>query len=90
LRAPSRFVPYPVICASALSDSRLAENGVQFELIPGIGGVPKLRAWAEREPTEFYKLWAKLLPTQLVGGDPGSDPIRQRIEQVIVDPKAES
>jgi hypothetical protein len=56
----------------------------------GIGGVPKLRAWAEKEPTEFYKLWAKLLPTQLVGGDPGSDPIRQRIEQVIVDPKAEN
>ena len=28
----------------------------------GLGGVPALIAWAEREPGEFYRLWGKLLP----------------------------
>ena len=28
----------------------------------GLGGVPALIAWAEREPAEFYRLWGKLLP----------------------------
>lgn len=27
-----------------------------------IGGLEKMREWAEENPTEFYKLWAKLLP----------------------------
>ena len=31
------------------------------------GGVTALLAWAEGEPTEFYKLWAKLLPLTLNG-----------------------
>ena len=28
----------------------------------GLGGVPALIAWGEREPAEFYRLWSKLLP----------------------------
>ena len=28
----------------------------------GLGGVPALISWAEREPAEFYRLWGKLLP----------------------------
>ena len=32
-----------------------------FELI---GGVPRLAAWAHTHPTEFYKLYARLLPNQ--------------------------
>ena len=28
----------------------------------GLGGVPALIAWAEKEPAEFYRLWGKLLP----------------------------
>jgi hypothetical protein len=28
----------------------------------GLGGVPALIAWGEREPAEFYRLWGKLLP----------------------------
>ena len=28
----------------------------------GLGGVPALIAWAEKEPGEFYRLWGKLLP----------------------------
>lgn len=33
----------------------------------GIGGVPKLIAWAEESPGEFFKLWTKMLPTEIVG-----------------------
>ena len=29
------------------------------------GGVPALLAWAEKEPTEFYRLWGKLLPLSI-------------------------
>jgi len=28
----------------------------------GLGGVPALIAWGEKEPAEFYRLWGKLLP----------------------------
>lgn len=31
----------------------------------GLGGVESLTRWAKQEPTEFYKLWAKLLPSEL-------------------------
>ena len=31
----------------------------------GLGGVPALIAWAEKEPAEFYRLWGKLLPRNL-------------------------
>ena len=32
-----------------------------FELI---GGVPRLALWAHTDPTTFYKLYARLLPSQ--------------------------
>lgn len=32
----------------------------------GIGGTPKLIAWANEQPTEFFKLWAKMLPQELI------------------------
>lgn len=35
------------------------------EAFDGLGGVASLTAWAKNEPTEFYKLWAKLLPTEV-------------------------
>lgn len=30
-----------------------------------LGGVTALTEWAREEPTEFYKLWAKMLPAEL-------------------------
>lgn len=35
------------------------------EAFEGIGGVNALVEWAKTEQTEFYKLWAKLLPTEV-------------------------
>lgn len=33
-----------------------------FELI---GGVPRLAIWADEHPSEFFKLYSKLIPSQL-------------------------
>ena len=30
-----------------------------------IGGTPRLALWADENPTEFFKLWAKLAPRQV-------------------------
>ena len=40
----------------------------------GIGGVPTLKAWARENPTEFFKLWAKMLPQEISG--PDGEPIK--------------
>lgn len=39
----------------------------------GIGGVPRLQAWAEKDPGEFYKLWVKTLPQQIRSEVTGKD-----------------
>lgn len=31
----------------------------------GLGGVQRLQTWATEQPTEFYKLWAKMLPAEV-------------------------
>ena len=35
------------------------------------GGLDAFVAWAKVNETEFYKLWAKLLPVQVTGRDHG-------------------
>ena len=35
----------------------------------GRGGVPALVEWANQFPTEFYKLWSKLIPHEITGAD---------------------
>lgn len=35
------------------------------EAFDDLGGVPSLVTWGRTQPTEFYKLWTKLLPTEL-------------------------
>lgn len=32
-----------------------------------IGGDAKFAEWAQENPTEFYKLWGKLLPSKIEG-----------------------
>ncbi len=41
-----------------------AVKAALHEAFDHLGGVPSLVRWAKREPREFYKLWAKLLPEQ--------------------------
>ncbi len=33
----------------------------------GVGGVPALTRWAKKNPTEFFKLYSKLIPVELAG-----------------------
>lgn len=33
----------------------------------GLGGVPKLIEWAKANPSEFFKLYARLIPVQHTG-----------------------
>ena len=35
------------------------------EAFEGMGGTESLIEWAKSEPTEFYKLWTKLLPAEV-------------------------
>lgn len=35
------------------------------EAFDGLGGTPALIRWAKKEPTEFYKLVARLLPLDI-------------------------
>ncbi len=37
----------------------------------GRGGVAALQRWSDENPTEFYKLWAKMLPHEVSGPDGG-------------------
>ncbi len=44
--------------------TRAVKEALQ-EAFENLGGVPALVIWAKTDPTEFYKLWAKLLPTEV-------------------------
>ena len=52
-----------------------------------LGGIPSLVMWGKENPDEFYKLWVKLLPTEvkaeLTGQDGGA--IITRVERVVID-----
>lgn len=44
------------------------------------GGVDGLTRWAQEEPGEFYKLYARLIPTEITGPDGG--PVRAVFEKL--------
>lgn len=46
------------------------------------GGAEGLAAWAKRSPTEFYKLYARLIPVETRISDPEGKPLSMRIEFV--------
>ena len=53
-----------------------------------LGGVDALVTWAQDNQTQFYQLYSKLIPTEVVGpGEDGEHTVVQRIERVVVDPK---
>jgi hypothetical protein len=47
------------------------------------GGDTALAEWAKANRTEFYKLYAKLLPTEIKNAD--GEPFELRITRVVVD-----
>jgi hypothetical protein len=50
------------------------------EAFEGMGGVDALLAWGSDNQTEFYKLWAKLLPVDVTTGGNPLSPTRIVIE----------
>lgn len=47
-----------------------------------IGGDEALATWAQANPTEFYKLWAKMLPTELSGPNGGPIPLQDMTDRL--------
>lgn len=54
-----------------------------IEVFEGIGGVTTMTGWAKENPTQFFNLYAKLLPLQ-VHGDPNNPLAISIIERRIV------
>lgn len=53
-----------------------------------LGGTAQMAKWAQENQTEFYKLYARLVPVeQKVSGSEDGDPVRHAVEIRIVDPK---
>lgn len=46
----------------------------------GLGGVPKLTEWAKDNPTEFYRLWGRLIPAEV---QHASDPAHPMTLEVV-------
>jgi hypothetical protein len=63
----------------------LAVKEALSEAFDGMGGATKLQTWAEENPTEFYKLWVKMLPQDV---NANLKATVQTITRKIVDPGA--
>jgi hypothetical protein len=69
--------------ANKLTRAAKEAFGLAFEKL---GGVKALAEWAEENRTEFYKLYARLIPTEQHIGNPDGSPLNF---QLFVPPKAE-
>lgn len=49
----------------AVNKSTRAVKEALQEAFEGMGGTASLIEWAKSEPTEFYKLWTKMLPAEV-------------------------
>lgn len=57
----------------------VAVKAALTEAFEELGGVPSLVAWGKANETEFYKLWAKLLPTEVTGPNGGPIPVQANV-----------
>lgn len=53
------------------------------EAFAELGGVPGLVKWGKKNQTEFYRLWIKLLPTEIKNAD--GETFKVQIVEEIVD-----
>ena len=51
----------------AVNKSTASVKAALTDAFEKMGGVKSLLAWGQSEPTEFYKLWAKMLPADIEG-----------------------
>lgn len=59
-----------------------------FTAFDQIGGTAKLSAWAKDNPTDFYKLWVKVLPQEVHASGPDGDPIQVEATVTLAEAKA--
>jgi hypothetical protein len=50
----------------------------------GMGGIPAFTTWAKANETEFYKLYARLIPVDLTASQGEGGPLRVIVEGVAV------
>lgn len=55
----------------------------------GLGGADALTSWAIDNPTEFYKLYARLIPQEHVG-EGGTGPIATTVKHIYEDAKVKA
>lgn len=47
------------------------------------GGDKALLAWSQENPTEFYKLWGRMLPQEVSGPDGGEIPFAGIVREIV-------
>ncbi len=67
--------------AGTPNKTTVAVKAALEEAFDRLGGVDSLVTWAQSEPTEFYKLYAKLLPAELNVKHSGLDALAERMER---------
>lgn len=63
------------IAASAAPKAVQATRAQLLEAFELMGGVPALVKWGKTNPTEFYRIWARLLPKDAPEPDQGKMPL---------------
>ena len=62
--------------------SKLAKENIA-DVFDHIGGILTMVDWAKENQTEFYKMYAKLIPVQMTGADDGD--IKISIVKTVVE-----
>lgn len=62
-----------------------AKDNIQAVFIR-LGGTAQMATWAKDNQTEFYKIYARMLPVEGPGKG-GAHLVHQVVEMVVVDPK---
>lgn len=55
----------------------------------GLGGTSAMKEWAQENKTEFYRMYAKLLPLQVTGGDGGPLQAVIEVRRTLVEPPSQ-
>lgn len=71
MAAPKGHARYGGRTKGTLNKSTAATKQALQEAFERIGSVPALAEWAQENRTEFYKIWVRLLPTEVTGADGG-------------------
>jgi len=62
----------------AKNKTTVAFKQAVMDVFTGMGGNRTFQEWAQKNQTEFYKIAARLIPSEVTGGDP-DQPIQHRV-----------